>query len=242
MTTVVAVLRPAAAAARTAARLEALGFEPLVAPLTTIVSQPPPRLAERDFAGVLITSANAVAAVTSHPDLPALARLPLWAVGAHSAAAARRHGFADVRVAGGDAAALVALLGAEGERTRPYLWLAGEDVAADLAALLAPAGIAVERRIVYRAAAAQALPAPLAVALHAGTVAAALHFSPRGAGLYVELARQAGLEAAARAVKGLCLAERVAAPLRAAGAYDIAVAARPEETALLALLGSPSPT
>ncbi|HVV95268.1 MAG TPA: uroporphyrinogen-III synthase [Hyphomicrobiales bacterium] len=237
----VAVLRPADAAARTAAKLRALGFAPLVAPLTAIVAAPPPRLAARDFAGIVVTSANAIEAVAAHPDLALFAGLPAWTVGAHSAAVARRHGFVDVRAGGGDAAALAAQLERAGERGRPYLWLAGEDVAADLAALLAPAGIAIERCVVYRAAAAAVLPRVLADALGAGTLGAALHYSPRGATLYRDLAAAAGLAEAALAVRNLCLAERVAASLRAAGARAIEVAERPEEAALLALLGSPSP-
>jgi uroporphyrinogen-III synthase len=237
----VVVLRAAAAAARTAARLREIGFAPLVAPLSAIAPAPPARLAERDFAGVIVTSAAAIEAVAGHADLAALARLPLWAVGAHSAAVGRRHGFAHVRAAGGDAAALAARLRAEAERGRPYLWLSGADIAADLAVLLASDDIAVERRIVYRAEAVATLPAPLAAALRAGTPGAVLHFSPRGAATYLDLAARAGLAEAALRPAQLCLAEAVAAPLRAAGAAHIAVAARPDQATLLTLLGSPTP-
>lgn len=237
----IVVLRPAAAAARTAAHLLARGFAPLVAPLTTIAASPPPRLIAADPGGSVVTSAAALKAVTGHPDLAALKALPIWTVGTETAAAARRHGFADVRAAGGDAVALAARLREEAPRGPALLWLAGADVAADLRTTAAADGIRVERYEVYRSVAVDELSPALATALRAGSIEAVLHYSARSARLYIALTTAAGLIEWALRPRQLCLSARIAASFAAAEASPVSVAARPDEVALFDLLGSPSP-
>jgi uroporphyrinogen-III synthase len=65
-----------------------------------------------------------------------------------------------------------------------------------------------------------------------------LHFSRRTAGIYLDCARGAGLLVRALTPSHYCLSEQVAEPLRAAGAARIAIAARPEEMALIDLVPS----
>ncbi len=81
-------------------------------------------------------------------------------------------------------------------------------------------------------------PPELEAALEAGDVEAVLHFSRRSAQSYVAGARDAGIADPALAVLHYCLSEQVAEPLRAAGAGQVAVAPRPDEAALIALLPS----
>jgi uroporphyrinogen-III synthase len=230
-----AVTRPLPDGERTAATLRARGHEVLLAPVTRI--EPVAAEISGAFAGVLITSANAARAVPAHPGRAALVRLPVFAVGARSAEAAREAGFTDVRAADGDARDLVRLVAARSEAGAPLLYLAGEDRAADLSGELKKAGIAVTTVVAYRAVALP-LPPALVAALKAGAVDGVLHFSARSAALYLAGAESARLFAEALRPRHYCLSSQVSAPLVDAAATNIAVAARPDETALFDCLGS----
>ncbi len=61
-------------------------------------------------------------------------------------------------------------------------------------------------------------------------------FSPHTAAVFVDLVRAAGVAAAGRRLDALCLSRNVAEAAAAIDWRSIAVAARPEQTALLALL------
>jgi uroporphyrinogen-III synthase len=117
----------------------------------------------------------------------------------------------------------------------PLLYLAGEDRSTDLIGEFAARDIKAEMRVVYRAVTMQFSP-ELVEALTAGDVDAVLHFSKRSAEIYLAGATAAGLGAQALGVRHLCLSEQIAKPLQAAGATQIAVAARPDEAALIELL------
>lgn len=227
----VVVTRPQADGERTAATLEALGHEVLVAPLMRI--DPVAANLAGTWSAIVITSANALQAAPDTADKT----LPMFAVGDRSAEAARRAGFAKVSSANGDIKDLIRLVAARTVGARaPLLYLAGEERAGDLVAQLAACGIDAEMKIVYRAVV-EAFPPVLAAALESGDVDAVLHFSRRSAELFVEGARASGVAGPAEDVRHLCLSSQVAEPL--IGASRIAVAARPEEAALIALLRAP---
>lgn len=228
------VTRPEPDNRATEAKLRAKGYRALLAPLLRF-EPVPAALGNDTFAGVIITSANALRA-TQIPET--LRALPLFAVGDHTAAAARQAGFADPRSAHGDVKSLMALVAKEG--TSPLLYLAGEDVSADLGAQLAKSGIAVITRTVYRMAAAHALPDDVKAALTNGGVKAVLHYSRQSAAAFVAAARAAGLQAAL-ALPQVCLSDRIAQFLKEAGATRLAVAAAPDEEALLKALATIAP-
>ena len=151
----VLITRPRPQALELARRLEAQGDTALIEPLLTIERIPD---AVPDLAGVqaiLLTSANAVPALSE-----AARRLPVFAVGAATAAAAQEAGCVTVVSAEGAGADLARLVV---RRCRPdagaLLHLAGEKVRPEPAAALAAAGFALRRHAVYRAAAARALSA-----------------------------------------------------------------------------------
>jgi uroporphyrinogen-III synthase len=228
----VVVTRPQVDGERTARELRARGHEVLEAPLMKIETVAADL--SGGWAGVIVTSANAPAAIAENAARDNLIKLPLFAVGRRSADAAREAGFADVTSAGGDVRDLVRMLAAlRADAKAPLLYLAGEDRAADLVAELTSRGIAAEMRIVYRAVTAP-FPPVLIEALKAGEVDAVLHFSRRSADNYIAGAQQAGIAGPALAVRHLCLSAQVAEPL--AGAGRIAVAPQPEEPALIELL------
>src|SRR6185312_5007825 len=226
----VVVTRPQTDSERTAAALEALGHEVLVAPLMRI--EPVAVDLAGTWSAIVITSANALQAVPATAD--GVKTLPVFAVGDRSAEAARQAGFAEVSSANGDIKDLVRLVAAHAVHAKaPLLYLAGKDRSGDLVPQLAAHGIDAEMKVVYRIAA-EVFPPVLAAALESGDVDAVLHFSRRSAELFVEGARSSGVAGPAEDVRHLCLSAQVAEPL--AGASRIAVAVRPEEVALIALL------
>ena len=230
----VVITRPQPAAERTCAALAARGHDVWVVPLMQV--EPVAADLSGDWGAVIVTSANAPAAIAGNPARESLLALPLLAVGRRSAEAARDAGFTEVTSAGGDVRDLLrALTTRRLDKVAPLLYLAGEDRAADLLGELAAHGIAAEMRVVYRAAT-LSFPDELAAALEAGDVQAVLHFSKRSAENYVAGARAADIAEQALAVRHYCLSAQVAEPLQAAGARRVAIAPRPQEAALIELL------
>jgi uroporphyrinogen-III synthase len=233
----VLVTREPDAAAATAARLEALGHVPLLAPLTRIVPVAGPPIAGA-FDAVLLTSPAAARVLAARPEATALAAIPVLAVGDRTAEAARAAGFADVRSAAGDGGDLVRLAAATLPGGR-LLHASAVQRARDYAQELAAARIEVVTAPIYDAVAVSALPDAAIGPLRRREVDAVLHFSQRSSASYVRLAERAGILAEALAPQQLCLSARIAAPLAAAAA--VRVAARPDETALLGLLAGSAP-
>src|ERR1051325_10645692 len=111
--------------------------------------------AEARYRAVLVTSANALRGIESDPVIARLLPLPLFAVGQRTAEAAAAAGFRDTTVAAGDAAALRDLIVAGGRGKAPrkagtLLYLAGADLAGDLAGELRERGLNVVTRTTYR--------------------------------------------------------------------------------------------
>ena len=123
MTRAVAILRPEPGNARTAARIEVLGLTAIRLPLFAVapIAWSPPNPA--DYDALLLTSANAVRHAGA--GLSALASLPVVAVGAETAAAARETGLTVTLVGSGNAEAAIMLARQAGAHR--LLHLAGRD-------------------------------------------------------------------------------------------------------------------
>lgn len=228
----VLVTRAAEDAARTAAGLARLGHRAIEAPAIAIVPQayavpvPGP-------AALVATSRHAFA----NPLPERISRdLPAFAVGGRTADAARAAGLRDVRIGAGDAEALLPLIALTLPRPGPLLYLAGRDRKPGLEAALAKAGYKVEVVEAYAAEPAAAWPEAAIDALRARAVDATLHYSRRSANLVLSLAAAHGVAAEVVALKHVCLSDDAAAPLVAAGAASVAIAARPDEDALFEAL------
>src|SRR5665213_824191 len=231
----VVLTRPQEDSERSAAVLRARGHEVLIAPLMKIETVTTEL--STNWGAIIITSANAATAVATHPARDELIKLPLYAVGRRSADAARMAGFSDVTAAGGDLDDLLRLVNARRpDATAPVLYLAGEDRSGDLIGDLAVHGIAAELAVVYRAVTVP-FPPSLVAALTEGAVDAVLHFSRRSADNYLAGAKKAGIEQQALKVRHFCLSAQVSEPLVKANAGNIAVARRPDEASLIALIG-----
>jgi len=224
------------------AALERRGVQVVHAPVLRIVPLLDAAVALDGVQALLFTSANGVSAFTLRErrrDVPVLA------VGAATAEAARRAGFQSVESADDDGAALARLAAA---RLDPaggrVLHVSGADVAGDLAGTLAAAGFAAERIVLYRAEPERALPEAAIRALAAGApdqpgerpdgaVDGVVFFSPRGAEVFGTLVRSGALAEGCRGRVAYCLSEAVA---RAAGGLPwsaVRVAPAPNADSLL---------
>jgi uroporphyrinogen-III synthase len=236
------VTRPQPDAERTAAALRRHGHQADSAALLRIESIPAAELDRGPWSALVITSANALRAIEWHSRRAELLGLRVFAVGRRTAAAARAAGFLDVTEAGGNVQELTQQIrawakGKSGSRD-PLLYLAGQDRSGDLAGDLAVDGLIVATAVVYRAVKMDRFPPAVAVALAAGQIDGVLHFSRRSAQAYIDCARTGGLFDQALAPTHFCLSDQIAEPLAAAGAKAVRTAARPDEAALIALIGS----
>jgi uroporphyrinogen-III synthase len=229
------ITRPAPDAARSAAALRARGHDAIVTPFLSIEHLLEAELGAGPWSEILVTSANAAAAIAAHRRYHELHDIPVLAVGRYSAQAMRDAGFTDVSCSDGDVAALASLVAARMKPGAALLYLAGAERSGDLAGALHEKNLAVHTAVIYRAVAAKNLPAQAAAALAAG-IDGVLHYSRRSAEAYIAAARRADLAKAAVADPiHFCLSAKIAAPLLAAGATNVRVAAQPDEAALLAL-------
>ena len=203
----VLITRPRADAEQLARRLEARGHDVLVAPMLTIE---PIAGAMPDLGGIqalVLTSAKAVPALAGGDP-----GRPVFVVGEATARAARAAGCRDVRTGAGDAARLARLILGQ---CRPdggaLLHLAGAEVRPELAEILGAAGFEVRRRAVYRAVAADRLPARAVVAIRGRAVDAVLLFSARSAAIFADLVARHGLAGCLGRSEAICLSAAVAA-------------------------------
>jgi uroporphyrinogen-III synthase len=238
----VVVTRPHPDNEATAARLRASGHEVLLAPMLRFEPVAFRDDPDADYDAVIVTSANALRAIKQQPVDSRLFKLPLFAVGDHTAAAAGRAGFANVISAAGDATALrdvvLAQLWPKRSKKKPnaLLYLAGADLSRDLAGELKADGFDVMTRTTYRMAALASLPRDVVEAFAENRVEAVLHYSGRSAQAFVDAARADGVEISALAIPQCCISVTVASILRDAGASQVLVAASPDENALFGAL------
>ncbi len=215
----VLVTRPEPAASRTAARLTALGHDPIVVPLMAphaLDWRVPPG----DWQAVAFTSA--LAPGLGGAGLAGLTGLPAYAVGTATADAAHTAGFTDVRTSDDDASRLFARAGADGIARLLHL------TAPERSAAAVPPGLTVGACEIYTTDLAPALPAA------AATADLTLLYSARTARHFAALVDAADLDRSTRAIGVLSLAVAAAA---GSGWRSVAVADVPTEDALFAATG-----
>jgi uroporphyrinogen-III synthase len=237
----VLVTRPQPDDEATAAGLRARGREVLRAPMLRFEPVAFNDDADARYGAVIVTSANALRGIESHLASYRLHRLPLFAVGEHTAATARRMGFAEVIPADGDATALrdsvlAAVKAKTLKKAATLLYLAGADLARDLAGELGERGFTVVTHTTYRMIPVANLPREVCDAFAANGIEAVLHYSRRSARAFLDAARAAGVEISALAIPQCCISDAVAAILRDAGASHVIVARSPDENAVFEAL------
>lgn len=233
----VLVTRPEPGASRTAARLRELGFEPVVLPLSETHALPVALEAlPSTAAALLMTSANAVRHVPADM-LRQLADLPCHVVGPKTAAAAREAGLSVVETGSGDARHLA-------ERITPSLagrtvvYLCGRVRSADFERFLAEQGVKVLPIETYDTLPIDYPGKVVATGLSGRPVEAALLYSAKAAQAYSTLVQRPELARYFERTRVLALSARVAQAVSAVSPGRLAVATRPDENSLLALLGT----
>jgi uroporphyrinogen-III synthase len=227
------ITRAAPEAEATAERLRALGHEPLVEPVleARAVSSAPPDL--EGIGALAFTSRNGV---RSFSVLSAERALPVFAVGAATAEAAREAGFSAVESADGDVAALAELIARRREGiSGAVLYAAPETPAGDLVSALLAHGVTARAEVVYRTEPLE-LPAAAEQALLQGRLDAVLVHSARAA---QALASYEALAHAAPSLELFAISEAASEPLRPLGFARVQAAPFPKEASLLKLLASP---
>jgi uroporphyrinogen-III synthase len=225
----------------TADALRARGFEVLQVPMLRYEPVPFHDDADARYGAIIVTSANALRAIAPHLAGSRLLKLPLFAVGEHTASAARDAGFGEVLTGKGDAAALRDLvLGSvkskQLKKGATLLYLAGADLARDLAGELGEKGFTVVTHTTYRMIPASGLPREICDAFVANQIEAVLHYSRRSARAFLDAARSGGVEISALALPQCCISSAVASILRDAGATQVTTAAQSDENALFEAL------
>ena len=235
------VTRPQPDNETTAAALRAKGFGVLEAPMLRFEALAFHDDIDARYGAVIVSSANALRAIEAHLAGSRLLALPLFAVGERSAEAARHAGFRDVAVADGNAAALRDLIIA-GVRAKTLkkastlLYLAGADLAGDLAGELGERGFTVVTHTTYRMIPVLGLPQAASDAFAANRIEAVLHYSRRSARAFLNAVRAAGVEISALAIPQCCISDAVASIVRDVGATQVLVARSPDESGLFEAL------
>lgn len=209
--------------------LASAGWRPVAAPLMRFQALEAPA-DPADAWGVALTSASGARAA---PAGGALRALPCWCVGEATAEAARAAGFADVRSADGDAAALAALIAASAPAGAVLLHLRGRFGGDGLAEALAARGLGLRQAVVYAMEAAEALPPEAEAALAAGEVRMIPVYSPRSGRILVRLLD--GRFDLAR-VTAVAISRAAAEGLAAAGFGRVKIAKAPTRKAMRAAM------
>ncbi len=237
------VTRPQPDAAAFAAVLAARGIDSMQEPLLDVrfgISALP---ALEGVQAVLLTSANgarALRAACAGGLPPALSGLPAWAVGAASAQAAAEAGFAAVRHADGDAAALAAAVAeALSPAAGALLHVRAQHVAGDLSGALERRGFVIRPALLYATQPRPALSPAVQRALRNGSLDGVALFSPRTAKAFARLLASAGLDGHAGEIDAFCLSRAVAGAAAAGLAWrDVHVAQAPRSEVLADLVAA----
>jgi uroporphyrinogen-III synthase len=228
------VTRPEPDASETAARLGALGIEGMPCPLLVHQTLPASLPDPDGFAAIALTSTNALRALRERGVLERYRKLPVYAVGGRTAAAAKALGFKAVTQAEGSFAALAELL-AHAPLKGPIFYPAARELAGDLAKSLAPFGRMVITAEVYAMNPVEALPLTAAGGFATGSIGAVLLYSKRTAETFVRLADPHIDRLERREIGMLCLSEAVAEPLFDAHFVRVSLAEQPSEQAMMGL-------
>src|SRR5215212_4693297 len=193
----VIVTRPLDDAQSLAARLEALGHEPILSPVLKIAPLPFDVPADA-YQLVAFTSANGARAVSSYSNL---VHLPAFTVGNQSASAARNAGFSRVEACGRDAVGLADhIASTQDPKAGAVLYVSGRDSASDFTGLLKSSGFDVRRVVAYEAWPASAL----APAVREGADVVMI-FSPRTARVWAALVAAEELTPMAEIMSHVCI-------------------------------------
>jgi uroporphyrinogen-III synthase len=227
----VLITRPNEDAARFAELVRARGHEAVCASLLSVNFFDGPELTLDGVSAVVATSANGVRAFVRRSERR---DLPLFAVGPQTADAARAAGFEHIECADGDAATLAAAVpdwikAEEGV----LLHAASVDNEGRAKALLAEEGFSVHVEVLYEVVPLHKLPEAVRERLAHAAIDALVVFSPRSAMTLRDCIVRARLSSVCRQMVAVCISQATAEALAPLEFGQVAVAARPNQDALL---------
>ncbi|HXB51208.1 MAG TPA: uroporphyrinogen-III synthase [Rhizomicrobium sp.] len=223
------ITRPQEDGKEIAARLAERGHQALLAPLLTPRFHDGPEPDLKGVQAILATSANGIRAFVRRSGRRDFS---VFAVGPQTAEEARKSGFTEVRNADGDAKALALAATLWAAKKGVLLHVCGDDAPGTLAENLILRGFKVRRCPLYAIEPATSLPDEARAALAARALDAAMFFSPRSARIFGLLADGLPTED----LTALCISPATAQALSPTPFARIAVAAKPNQAAILALL------
>ena len=234
----VLVTRPQPGADETAERLVAMGFEPVVMPLTQIVPlEVNVDIEPTAYDAVAITSVNAVR--HAPPELlAALRHKPVFAVGDASALAAREAGFDDVRSAAGTARELAALILRECKAGTRLIHPVGRERTAGFAETLSAGNILLTPVEVYGADEISYPSSALEDTAAGGPLWGALALSPRAGKILSGFAGRPELGNLFASTRFFCISHNAARPLDRIARERIFVSEQPTEESVILMLGA----
>jgi uroporphyrinogen-III synthase len=223
------ITRPQEDGKEIAARLAERGHQALLAPLLTPRFHDGPEPDLKGVQAILATSANGIRAFVRRSGRRDFS---VFAVGPQTAEEARKSGFTEVRNADGDAKALALAATLWAAKKGVLLHVCGEDAPGTLAENLILRGFKVRRCPLYAIEPATSLPDEARTALQDRALDAAMFFSPKSARIFGLLADGLPTED----LTALCISPATAQALSPTPFARIAVAAKPNQAAILALL------
>lgn len=195
------IIRPQPDADRDVALLMRYGVPALASPSMKSMYQSHELPESVNFSGIILTSRNAVEAITKFDKVNAStgrwAKLPVFVVGSATAAAARIAGFSNIIRGTGGGAGLLAPIscyfnekigkqenGKSSNTNLPLLWPSAVEISFDMVAALATHGVAVQRLPVYRMIANDRLDSTITDKITEGAIAAVVAMSPRSVQIF----------------------------------------------------------
>jgi uroporphyrinogen-III synthase len=229
----VLVTRPEPGATRTAEQLAALGFHPLVLPLT-VIRPLPVQLPDRQYDAVAVTSANALHHVPQH-ILSRLYPLPCFAVGEATAELARSMGFKRVVQGSGDGVSLASKVNDSVSVHASLLYLTGQVRSSCFEKIVSETGRAVTAVAVYDTIL-KDYESEYLTELFNAPVDACLLYSVKGAEAFIDAIKKADIYDLFENTEILCLSARIAAVVSGRNFGRVRTAIAPKEAALFELL------
>lgn len=227
----VIITRAEPGASETAARVEALGAEPVLAPVLRLQSDPDVPLPDlKTLSGLVFTSANGVRVFAERETDRTLTA---WCVGPATATAAREADFTDVRESAGNAVDLAEFIGANSYPSeQPLLHVANAAAKGDLKAELERLGFAVQFAPLYHMQSADALPEAALQLIAQDAPAIVLIHSAKGAERCAALCK----ELSTHQVTAVAISAPASAPLASLRLAGLRIADAPNEDSLLSAL------
>lgn len=227
----VIITRAEPGTSETAARIEALGAEPILASVLSLQPDPDAPLADlKSVTGLVFTSANGVRV---YAEREGDRTLTAWCVGPATATAAREAGFSDVRESAGNAIDLAEFIAANAKpSSHPLLHVANAAAKGDLKAELERLGFAVQFTPLYRMQPAAALPDAAIQALTQEAPAIVLIHSAKGAERFAALCENLSRDQ----LTAVAISDPASAPLAPLKLAGLHIADAPNEDSLLSAL------